>query len=269
LREVAIRRGVDIYEHSAMRRFSRSRPVEVQCANGTVRSDVLILATNAWSASIAELSRSIVVVSSDMIASQPVPQRLDSIGWRDGAGVNGSQTMVDYVRTSVSGRVFAGKGGLAFAYGGCVHARMFHSPRRAAIVHRAMRRLYPAFAGFPIDCSWSGPVDRSSDGLPILGRLPRNPNVLYGIGWSGNGVGPSRIGGRALASMALGQEDEWSTLPIVGALRRDMPAEPWRFLGAHVVRAAVRRKDLAEANDRQPGRMVRALAALAPRGVED
>jgi glycine/D-amino acid oxidase-like deaminating enzyme len=269
MREAAIRRGVAIYEQSGVRRFTRGRPVQLDTAQGSVIADKVVLATNAWSASIRELARSIIVVSSDMIASQPMPELLEQIGWRDGAGVNGSQTMVDYVRTTLDGRLLAGKGGLASAYGGWVSERLLRSPRRAAIVLANLRVLYPHIADLVIDCHWSGPVDRSCDGLPLLGSFPGHQHILYGIGWSGNGLGPSRIGGRVLASLALQTRDEWASLPLIGDPRRDFPGEPWRFLGGHVVRSAVRRNDRAKSQNRRAGRLVSAIAALAPRGVED
>lgn len=269
MREVALRLGVRIFEHTSVNRFTRTCPVELKCTHGSVIAKVAVLATNAWAASVPELARSIAVVTSDMIASKPIPDRLKEIGWSDGAGVNGSQTMVDYVRTTVSGRVLAGKGGLASALGGRIHNGIFHSDRRAATVQSSFRRLYPGFADLSIDTSWAGPVDRTFDGMPMLGGLRGHENILFGIGWSGNGLGPSKIGGRILARLALGIRDELTSLPIVGPPRRDMPMEPIRFWGAQVIRSAVRRKDLAESSDRHPGPIVRALASLAPRGVED
>ena len=43
-----------------------------------------------------------------------------------------------------------------------------------------------------------------------FGGLGEQGNIHYGIGWSGNGVGPSRLGGRILASLALGRG--WPTV---------------------------------------------------------
>jgi hypothetical protein len=121
----------------------------------------------------------------------------------------------------------------------------------------------------PIAEDWSGPIDRSADGLPLLGRLGGRDDILYGVGWSGNGVGPSVLGGRVLASLALGRRDEWSAFPLVDRRPRLFPPEPVRFLGAHVVRAAVRRKETVEAAGGRPGRLVTRVAALAPAGLED
>lgn len=269
MREVALKLGVRIFENTSVKRFTRTSPVQLKCTHGKVVAKVAVLATNAWAASVRELARSIAVVTSDIIASKPIPDRLKAVGWMDGAGVNGSQTMVDYVRTTANGRILAGKGGLASAFGGRIHNGIFQDERRAATVERSFHRLYPGFADLRVDASWAGPVDRTFDGMPMLGRFRGHENILFGIGWSGNGLGPSRIGGRILARLALGIRDELTSLPIVGPPRSDMPMEPVRYWGSQVIRAAVRRKDLAESSNRRPGPVACALASLAPRGVED
>jgi len=95
LRAAALRRGVRIYEHTRVRRFSRSCPVRLKTARGAVTADKAVLAINAWAAALPELSRSIVVVSSDIIASAPMLERLAAVHWRNRAGVNDSQQMVN------------------------------------------------------------------------------------------------------------------------------------------------------------------------------
>jgi hypothetical protein len=48
-----------------------------------------------------------------------------------------------------------------------------------------------------------------------------------------------------------------------------LPPDPIRYAGAHIVREAVRRKELAEQEGRQPRRLHTALAKLVPAGLED
>ena len=47
------------------------------------------------------------------------------------------------------------------------------------------------------------------------------------------------------------------------------PPDPIRYVGAHVVREAVRRKELAEQEGRRPNRLHVALSKLVPAGLED
>jgi len=115
--------------------------------------------------------------------------------------------------------------------------------------------------------SWTGPIDRSVTSLPFFGRLGGREDVLYGVGYSGNGVGPALLGGRILASLALGVSDEWSESPLARGPVSRFPPEPARFVGGHVVRAAVARKERTEDAGRTPDRVTRALASLAPAGL--
>lgn len=268
LRRVALEQGVCIFEHTQVHSFTRSRPITIQTTSGSIRSEKLVIATNAWAASIPELSRAIAVISSDMIATAPVPHLLAQSGWHADLSITDSQTMVDYYRISRDGRVVFGKGGWTISYGGNIGAKFDRHAERAAEVTADVRRYYPQWMDVPITHDWSGPIDRTPDSLPRLGYLENQKNIVFGIGWSGNGVGPSVIGGRILASLALDRKDEWSHHPLVGRGLNNFPPEPIRFLGAHLVRAAVVSKERSEMQGRKPSRLAVALAKLAPAGLE-
>ena len=138
-----------------------------------------------------------------------------------------------------------------------------------ALTRADLLATYPMLDQGAISHGWSGPIDRAYDSLPVLGHLKHHPNILYGIGWSGNGVGPSRLGGRILASLALGRDDEWTRSPLVGRRCKAFPPEPFRHLGGRMVRQAVIRKERAELRGRVPAMLDRLLARLAPAGLED
>ncbi|HTM33379.1 MAG TPA: FAD-dependent oxidoreductase [Vicinamibacterales bacterium] len=269
LRRVALERGVRIFEQTRVRRFSRARPVELETETGAVSADRLVIATNAWAAGIRELARAIAVISSDMVVTAPIAGELDRIGWDRDLSITDSQTMVDYYRVTRDGRIAFGKGGWTIAFGGRIGSAFDRHPVRSAEVTADLRRYYPMLASAPVTHEWSGPIDRTSDSLPLLGYLDGRSHIVYGIGWSGNGVGPSVIGGRVLAALALGAENEWSRYPLVGRSVRMFPPEPIKFLGAHIVRTAVVRKERAERLDAAPSWLSRRLAALAPAGLED
>jgi hypothetical protein len=112
-------------------------------------------------------------------------------------------------------------------------------------------------------------VDYSVTGLPFVGPLPQHPGVLAGVGFSGNGVGPSFVAGRALAEMALGREVTAMPEALRRPPRRGLPPEPLRRVGGALVRAAVARKETAEDGERRPGRPTRLLAGLDPTSFVD
>jgi hypothetical protein len=146
---------------------------------------------------------------------------------------------------------------------------MHHNATRASMVVRDFQRYYPMLRTVKITHDWAGPIDRTRNSLPIFGRLYGDANIHYGVGWSGNGVGPSVVGGKILASLALGYEDEWSGCGLIAGSARSFPPEPIRFVGAHVVKEAIVRKEDAEALEKRPSRLAVALSKLAPTGLED
>lgn len=269
LRRVALEMGVRIYEHTKVVSFTRKSPIYVETARGKLTAKKLVIANNAWAASIRELHRAFAVVSSDIVVTAPIPDRLQQIGWHRDLAITDSQTMVDYYRITRDGRIAFGKGGWTIAYGGNIGANFDRHPVRAAEVTADLRRYYPALSDVPITHDWSGPIDRTPDSLPLLGYLNRDKSIVYGVGWSGNGVGPSMMGGRILASLVLELDDEWAHHPLIGRSLRNFPPEPIRCFGAHVVRAAVAAKERAEIEDRRASWWSVQLAKLAPAGLED
>jgi putative aminophosphonate oxidoreductase len=269
LRRVALERGVRIFERSPMTRLERSRPPQVHTPGGIVTAERVVLAMNAWLAQIGELSRSIFVLASDIVATERVPERLAEIGLTDGVAISDSRLLVNYYRTTLDGRIAFGQGGGLIARGGQI-GRDFHGaapPSRAEEVARSFRELYPRLADVATPVSWTGPIDRSHDGLPLFGRLGGRPDIVFGAGYSGNGVGPCFLGGRMLSSLALGLDDEWAHSALLLAPRGGFPPEPIRYIGAHVVRAAVARKERGEDAGKAAGPLTSFVAGLAPAGL--
>ena len=87
----------------------------------------------------------------------------------------------------------------------------------------------------------------------------------YACGYTGNGVGPSHLVGRTLASLALGRRDEPSRLPLIDAPGGRVPPEPLRYLGGTVVRRALVRREHLEERGQRPGPLTRFVAGLPER----
>ena len=266
LRRVALARGVRIFEGSPVLGLDRSPVLEVHCRGGRVRSRSVVIAMNAWAARLRELRRSVVTVASDLVLTEPVPERLQALGVRTGISISDSRLMVHYYRPTPDGRMAFGKGGGSLSFASRVGDRFDGSSPRAAWVAAGMRATYPELANVPLAASWSGPIDRTVDGLPFFTSLGR-PDLVCGLGFSGNGVGPTVLGGRILASLALGREDKWSGCGLVRAAPTGLPPEPLRYLGGRIVRSAVARKERAEDEGRAPSWLDRRLSDLAPAGL--
>ena len=269
LRRVALQMGVKIFENTPMISFKRQHPLSLKTPHNTVTTNKIVIANNAWAAAIPELSSAIIPITSDMIMTAPAEKELQKIGWNKDICITDSQMMVDYYQITQDHRVAFGKGGWGIAFGGSIGKDFDRNITRSKKVEEDFRSYYPTLDDIAVTHDWCGPIDRTANSLPLLGSFKKNPNILYGVGWSGNGIGPSVIGGRVLASLALNKNDTWACFPLIGKTSGRFPPEPIRFIGAHVVRTAVHIKERAEIVNKKPPRLAVMLSSLAPKGLED
>jgi putative aminophosphonate oxidoreductase len=268
MRRVALQRGVHVYEGSPMTALERERPPRVRTPHGSVTADRVVLAMNAWATRLREVRRSVVVIASDVVATAPIPERLRELGWTTGTCIDDSRLLVNYYRTTHDGRLVFGQGGGTLAFGGRVGSSFEGRSPREGEVRAGLRFIYPSLADVPVTHTWTGPIDRTAVGLPFFWRVGGREDLLCGAGYSGNGVGPSRLGGRILASLALGLDDDWSTCGLAGEPTGGwLPPEPLRYLGGRLVREAVARKERAEDAGGRASRRTLAIARLAPAGL--
>jgi putative aminophosphonate oxidoreductase len=265
LRRVALERGVRIYERTRMVDLDREEGI-VRTPSGSIRAGAIILALNAWAIQIKELSRALVAVSSDVVATAPMPEKLEESGWTGGEAISNCRLMVHYYRTTRDGRVAFGRGGGRLAFGGRVNSNFDFSEVQTAGLKEDLARLVPAAEGVEVTNAWGGPIDRTTDGLPFCGRIKGKVPIVYGTGYSGNGVAPSLTFAKILASSALQLDDEWSGAGLNRGPAGLFPPEPVRFLGGLVVREAVRRKEGREDRGLTCDPVTGAVAGLAPAG---
>jgi glycine/D-amino acid oxidase-like deaminating enzyme len=232
---------------------------------GEVLAGAAVVALNAWAAAWPSFGRRLVTWSSYIILTEPIPDRLAALGWTGGEGLADGRFTLHYLRTTRDGRIALGGGGGRAGFGGRigpVFTDDLVSVQRAAA---GLRRLFPSLRDVRIEDAWGGPIDITSDHLPVFASVPGRP-IHYGHGYSGNGVAPAVLGGRILAALALERADDPAlALPLVGTLPRAFPPEPFRYVGARVVREAIVRTELAEERGERGSRLLREVSRLPRR----
>jgi glycine/D-amino acid oxidase-like deaminating enzyme len=267
LRRVALERGVVIHERTRAERFGQGI-VTTSSAEGAGRlvADQVVVALNAWAAAWPQFGRRLVTWSSYVVLTEPIPDRLAEIGWTGGEGIADSRFTLHYGRTTPDGRIAIGGGGGRAGLGGRIGGAFTADAGSARRAADGLRRWFPTLADVRIEDAWGGPIDITDDHRPWFGTLP-DGRTHFGIGYSGNGVGPAVLGGRILAALAAGRarDDGWASLPIVGATPRAFPPEPLRYLGARAIREAIVRRERAEEEGRRPNRIALELSRLPKR----
>ena len=268
LRRVALAKGVRIFERSPVTRIERGPRPRLETARGSLVSDKLVLALNAWAAELPEFRLTLLPVAADLLITDPLPSALQGSGLSSGLAISDSRSLVHYYRSTPDGRIAFGKASGMFFYAGQVGDRAEGTSPYQPQMEQSFRRFVGGLGDFTIAESWRGPVTRTQNGLPFFGRLKGHPNIVYGHGYCGNGVGPSYTGAKFLASLALDRNDEWATSPLAqGPLGGGFPPEPLRYVGAHLVRDAAWRIERAQDEGRKPNVIDRSLARFAPEGL--
>jgi glycine/D-amino acid oxidase-like deaminating enzyme len=253
LRDAALDARIRIYEGSPVTRVepgaSGGTP-SIRTARGSIRAGSIVMATNAWMTGWRPVANRVTNMGSWVVLTEPAPDVLAEIGWTGHEAITDGRTFLHYFRTTDDGRVLMGAGAGPIGYGGRVDSRFFADAGAHRRAEAGLRRLLPAFAHVPVEHTWGGPIDVSADRLPFFGSYGR---VHYGVGYTGNGVGPSWLGGQILASLALGRDDDWRSLPLVGRRPRPLPPEPLRYVGGVAIRkATLACEDAGEAGLAEP-----------------
>jgi glycine/D-amino acid oxidase-like deaminating enzyme len=269
LRRVALELGVTVVEHCPVTEIAADPQPVVTTVRGAVRADRVVVALGAWTAGLDAARSSLITIASDVIATEPMPDRLSAMGIELGLSISDSRRLVNYYRSTEDGRIVFGKGGGDVGLGQRIPEHFDRSDARAEDVEAQFRRIYPMLGDVRVSRRWRGPVDYSVNSLPFVGPVPGAPQVFVAAGFSGNGVGPSFVAGRALAEMVLGREAEEMPEKLRRPHRSFLPPEPLRYLAGRVVRAAVAHKEDVEDLGRQPSRVLSMVASLDPTSFTD
>jgi glycine/D-amino acid oxidase-like deaminating enzyme len=256
----ALLRSVRLHEHTRVRLV---RDGVAETDRGRVRAREIVVAVNAVAAGWKPLRGRLTVFGSYVVLTEPVPDLSELIGWGGGEAVIDGRMFLHYFRATRDGRVLMGSGSGPIGLGGKIDRRFTGDEPTAARAERGLRRLLPGLADARVTHAWGGPIDVSSDHLPFFGTVP-GTRVHYGAGYSGNGVGPSWLGGQILARLALGVDDELTRLPLVTRRVPKLPPEPIRRLGGGLVRASILACEEAEEDGRR-GPLPARVGAVLPR----
>ena len=263
LRERLRAAGVEVCEGSPVKQL-RASPggVEARTASGSVRAGAAVIAIGGAAKSPhGPLRNALTITSSHIVLTEPVPDVLEEVGWTGGECITDCRTMLHYFRTTPDGRIAFGLGGGRISMGGRLHGRTEVDPEVVAHAAGRLRAYFPAIEGRRLTHAWGGPIDVSPTHLPLVAPL-RGGRAFAAAGYTGNGVGPSHMVGRVLASLALDRRDEHSRLAIVDPSPQRVPPEPFHWLGGSLIRHGIMSKEQAEADERHPNPISSVLAKV-------
>ena len=245
------RLGVVVHEGTTVHRTS---PGAVHTDRGTVTADVVLLATEGFTASLPGHRRDLAPVYSLMLATEPLPPEVwDRIGLRDRQAFNDLRHLTIYGQRTADDRIAFGGRGAPYHFA----SRTDPSYERVEAVHTGLWNslvdLLPQVAGAQVTHRWGGNLGVPRDWFPSVG-LDRQSGTAWAGGYVGDGVATSQLAGRTLADLVTGADTDRTHLPWVRRRRARWEPEPLRWIGVNAVTALMTRADRAEARSGQPSR---------------
>lgn len=260
LKTEAERQGVRVYEHSEATAVEPAGAgVRVRSAAGEVRARRAVLATSAYTHHLLpRVTRRFIPLYDYILVSEPLTAaQHEVIGWRGRQGITDGRTFFNYYRLTDDNRVLWGTSEATYYRGNTVGPACDHSPAHYEALRRSFVRHFPQLSGLEWPYAWGGPICSTTRLTPFFGRA-LDGRVSYALGYTGHGLGTTRLAGRILAHLALGRPSELLTLALVRHKPFPYPPEPLRSWSVAAVTRALRRVDAGE----PPSLMIRMLERM-------
>jgi len=228
-------------------------------AEGELLARRVILATNAYTHQIFPRLKSRFIPLYDYIlVSEPLTsEQMSLLGWRRRCGVADTRAFFKYYRLTGDNRILWGTSEAAYYSDNRVDTGCDHSERHYAELRDSFRRHFPALGDLEFPYAWGGPICSTTRFTPFFGTA-EDGRVLYGLGYTGYGLGNTHLAGQILAHMTLERPSPLLDLALVRKKPFPYPPEPLRRLAVRSVTRALRRVDAGG----RPGLLLRCLDVL-------
>lgn len=197
LAAAAMDAGVRIFERSRVTAYTREEPALVETAQGSVKARYIVVACNGYLERLEPRAASkIMPINNFMIATEPLGEQRARELINGRFGVHDTRFVVNYFRLSDDHRLL---------FGGGENYRHAFPRDIAKFVRPYMLKLFPQLSDVAIDYAWGGTLAVTVNRMPHIGRL--EPNVYFGLGYSGHGIATANFAGKIIAD-AIGGDTE-------------------------------------------------------------
>jgi glycine/D-amino acid oxidase-like deaminating enzyme len=259
LADVVDSAGVTIYEQSPAMEIE---PHLVRTPAGTLRADVIVRATEAYTVDLPRERRSFALIYSLMIVTEPLDAGTwEEIGWQGRETFDDGRHVIIYAQRTADGRIAIGGRGAPYHFGSRIKHSFDREPNVFKELERSLHALLPQTSQARITHSWGGPVAIPRDWYSSVG-FDRTTGMAWAGGYVGDGVSTSNLAARTLTDLILGRDTELVRLPWVNHRSRKWEPEPLRWIGANAVLRIASSADRAEARKGKPVRRLDLVSRL-------
>jgi glycine/D-amino acid oxidase-like deaminating enzyme len=262
LRRAALSLGVQVYEHSPVKRLRPAGAgLRAETPYGAVRAARTVVGTSAYPSPLRAIRRYVAPVYDYVLVTEPLSaEQIAAAGWASRLPAADSGNQFHYYRLLPDNRVLWGGYDAIYYYGGDVGAHRDQRERSFATLARHFFATFPQLGGLRFTHRWGGAIDTCSRFCATFGTA-LGGRAAYAVGYTGLGVAATRFGARVALDLADGRDTERTRLAMVRSKAIPFPPEPLRWTGIQATRQA-----LATA-DRRAGRRGPWLTLLDRLGV--
>ncbi|MBT3436849.1 MAG: FAD-binding oxidoreductase [Oceanospirillaceae bacterium] len=201
LAHAAVAAGAHIYPQSpALSYHHDDNQWRVTTATGSINANQLILATNAYDLNLTATPHH-TPVHFCQFATQPLSTQQRAHILPQGEGCWDTAQVMSSFRLDNAGRLIIGGVGCVEDAGKQTHVNW---------AHRQLRALFPQVTDYQFQYAWSGCIAMTPDHLPKIAHI--GPQAISLYGYSGRGIGPATVLGKAAAQWAMGADP--ASLPV-------------------------------------------------------
>ncbi len=235
-------------------------PGQVQTNRGSVRSPIILRATEGFSAKLPGARRDWLPLNSAQVITEPVPAEIWArIGWQNHEILGDFANAYCYCQRTRDGRIAVGARGVPYRFGSQIDDNGRPDPATIARLIAILRRHFPDAHDVPVAHAWCGVLGVPRDWCATVG-LDRASGIGWAGGYVGVGVSTSNLAGRTLADLVLGRDTDLVHLPWVNRKVRPWEPEPLRWLGVRGMYRLLNAADVHE--NRTQAATTSALARL-------
>ena len=222
------RLGGTIHELTPAIRIDGRRVVT---AHGVIAADVVVRATEAYTASLKGHERTIVPLGNFVIATEPIPEALwAEVGLANRELFEDSPVFLAYGQRTADGRIVWGGLGAPYFWGSRPPPSPMQAPKIAHNLRARLVKRFPMLRDVEVTHHWGGVLGMTRDLRSTVG-FERTTGEAWAGGFGGAGVAPSNAAGRTLADLITGAETDLTRFPWVNHRCGPWEPEPLRWVG--------------------------------------
>lgn len=195
------KKEIEVYTHTEILKTEKhDKGYILHTAKNTINCEYVIVAAGFESGQFLP-KKVMKLLSTYAIISEPVDEKEL---WPNKSLIWNTADPYLYMRTTTDNRMIVGG-----------EDEDFYNPEKRDLLlrdkvkklERAFKRLYPNIP-FKTEMAWCGTFSATKDGLPYIGPYEENDQMLFALGYGGNGITFSVIAAQILSNIIQGKMDE-------------------------------------------------------------